>query len=257
MSPPSASPPRLDRAGTAHRPWPLPRGPWLMAQSWHDLLFAHWPVPVAALRPLVPAPLPLDTWEGRAWLGVVPFRMTGVRLRAAPPVPRLSAFLEVNVRTYVTLDGKPGVYFFSLDAENPLAVRAARQLFSLPYFDAEMGLERDGEAIAYRSRRTHRGAPPAELAATYRPVGEPYRAAPGSLDAWLTERYCLYSSGPSGRIRRLEVHHAPWPLQPAAAEISSNTLAAAAGLELPATPPLLHFARRLDVVFWPPRKASS
>jgi uncharacterized protein YqjF (DUF2071 family) len=256
MNPPSPSQPRLDRAGTAHRPWPLPRGPWLMAQSWHDLLFAHWPVPVEVMRPLVPASLPLDTWEGRAWLGIVPFRMTGVRLRAVPPLPRLSAFLEVNVRTYVTLGGKPGVYFFSLDAENPLAVRAARQLFSLPYFDAEMGLEDDAGAIAYRSRRTHRGAPPAALAASYRPAGEPFRAAAGSLDAWLTERYCLYSAGPRGQVRRLEIHHQPWPLQPAQAEIPRNTLAAAAGLELPASPPLLHFARRLDVVFWPPRKVS-
>jgi uncharacterized protein YqjF (DUF2071 family) len=248
--------PRLDDAGTAHRPWPLPRGPWLMTQKWHDLLFAHWPVPAAALRPLVPAALPLDTWEGRAWVGVVPFRMTGVRPRAVPPLPGLSAFLEVNVRTYVTLGGKPGVYFFSLDAENPLAVRAARSLFNLPYFDAGMSLERDGEAIGYRSRRTHRGAPPAELAASYRPVGEPAPAAAGSLDAWLTERYCLYSVGRRGRARRLEIHHAPWPLQPAEADLSRNTLAAAAGLELPAMPPLLHFARRLDVVFWPPRRAS-
>jgi uncharacterized protein YqjF (DUF2071 family) len=228
----------------------------VMAQSWHDLLFAHWPVPPAALAPLVPAEIPLDLWEGQAWISVVPFRMTGVRLRGTPPLPRLSSFLELNLRTYVTLGGKPGVYFFSLDAENPIAVRAARRWFHLPYFDAAMRLERDGEAVRYASRRTHRGAPAAELAGRYAPVGELFRAAPGSLDAWLTDRYCLYSKGPRGPVMRGEIHHEPWPLQRAEADLSRNTLVTAAGLPRPEAPPLLHFARRLDVVFWPPRKAS-
>lgn len=225
-----------------------------MAQRWHDLLFAHWALPPEAIAPRIPASLPLDTWEGRAYVGVVPFRMSGIRLRGTPPLPGLSSFLELNLRTYVTVGGKPGVFFWSLDAANRVAVRAARLGFHLPYFDAEMSLEREGQRLAYDSRRTHRGAPAAEFAARYEPVGEVVHAAPGSLDAWLTERYCLYAAGPHGRVYRGEIHHEPWPLQAARAEISCNTMAAAAGIELPDVPPLLCFARRLDVVIWPPRK---
>src|SRR5262245_21709039 len=165
----------------AHRPWPLPSGPWVMAQVWQDLLFAHWPIETAALRALVPASLALDTFDGRAWLGVVPFRMSGVRLRATPALPWLSAFAELNVRTYVTAEGKPGVFFFSLDAANPVAVAAARRFFHLPYFRARMSCRPDGDGIHYASRRNHRGAPPAELRGSSRPLGPPARAAAARL----------------------------------------------------------------------------
>src|SRR5918998_2507341 len=114
-------------AETAHRPWPLPDGPWLMAQTWGDLLFAHWPVPVEALRPLVPRPLPVDTFDGTAWLGVTPFEVSGLRLRGTVPAPRLSRFAELNVRTYTSHGGKPGIWFFSLDAASAVAVAAARR----------------------------------------------------------------------------------------------------------------------------------
>src|SRR5262245_39338566 len=124
----------LDRI--AHRPWPQPDGPWVMAQTWHDLLFAHWRIDSALLRPQIPSALEIDTFDGEAWIAVVPFRMSGVRLRMAPQVPGLSAFPEVNVRTYVKADGKPGVWFFSLDATNAVAVAAARLTFHLPYFRA-------------------------------------------------------------------------------------------------------------------------
>jgi uncharacterized protein YqjF (DUF2071 family) len=246
-------------APTDHRPWPPPAGPWIMAQSWHDLLFAHWPVAAAALRPLVPAALRLDTFGGQAWVGVIPFHMTGVRPRGVPPLPRLSAFPELNVRTYVALDDKPGVYFFSLDARSALAVSAARLFFRLPYYRARMAVAVTGDLVDYRSRRTHPGAPPAELVARYGPRGLGSRWAPGSLDHWLTERYCLYTTDPAGdpagRPYRAEIHHAPWPLQPAHATFERNDMAAAAGIALPDAPPLLHFARRLDVVVWPLRRA--
>lgn len=236
-----------------HRPWPLPRGPWIMAQRWHDLLFAHWPVPVAALRPIVPAPLQIDTWDGQAWIGVVPFRMTGVRPRGVPPLPWLSAFPELNVRTYVT-DGdgptaKPGVFFFSLDAANWLAAAAARWLYQLPYYHARMALRCAGDVVEYRSYRVD--IPPADLRARYRPTGPIQPFAPGSLDRWLTERYCLYTLEARGRIYRAEIHHAPWPLQPAEAEFEVNTMVAPLGVALPPAPPLLHFARRQDVIVWP------
>jgi hypothetical protein len=221
-----------------------------MHQSWHDLLFAHWPVPVDDLRRAVPASLPLDTFNDQAWVGVVPFRMSDVYPRYTFSVPGLSAFPELNVRTYVVVDGKPGVYFFSLDAANPLAVRLARSFFHLPYFDAHMSLvEKDGW-IEYRSHRTHNDAPGAELVCRYRPVGDPYLAQHGSLEEWLTERYCMYPAGADGRLYRGEIHHAQWSLQPAAAEFETNTMVLPHGLQLPHYPPILHFARRLEVVVW-------
>jgi uncharacterized protein YqjF (DUF2071 family) len=225
--------------------------------TWEDLLFAHWPVPAAALRPLVPPPLDLDTFDGSAWLGIVPFRMRGVRLRGLPAIPGTSAFPELNVRTYVTAEGKPGVWFFSLDAASRIAVRAARAWFHLPYFDARMESWRTGTEVAYSSRRTHRGAPPAEFAARYRPTADAYSPTRGSLEHFLTERYCLYAgdsaNADGSRLWRGEIHHQKWPLQPAEAEIMRNTMTAPLALRLPDTPPLLHFARRLDVVAWPPQ----
>lgn len=233
-----------------HRPWPRPRQPWIMAMQWHDLLFLHWPVPASALRPHIPLGLELETFAGQAWLGVVPFRMAGVRPRAMRALPALSAFPELNVRTYVTAGGKPGVWFFSLDAANLLAVEGARLAFHLPYFHAQMRCAAMGEAIDYRSTRTHAGAPPASFAATYRPSGPAYTAAPGTLDHWLTERYCLYAANRRGQVWRGEIHHRPWPLQPAEVQIAQNALAAPLGLALEGSP-LAHFARRLDVVAWP------
>ena len=237
-----------------HRPWPLPGGPWVMAQRWHDLLFAHWPVPATDVRALIPAGLEIDTFDGVAWLGVVPFRMSNVRLRGMPALPWLSLFPELNVRTYVVHEGKPGVWFFSLDAGNFVAVVIARQWFHLPYFHASMHIaERDAWAH-YRSTRTHRGAAPASLQAKYRPISPVQIARPRTLEYFLTERYCLYTADARGRLIRGEIHHGPWPLQIAEAEFAENTMAGAVGIALPAGQPLLHFAKRQDVVVWPPKK---
>lgn len=247
---PLAVPPAVRGNNHWHRPYPMPRGPWVMAQGWRDLLFAHWPVAMDLMRRLVPESLPLDTFDGRAWISIVPFRMEGVRPRLLPALPWLSAFPELNARTYVTRGGRPGVYFFSLDAGNPLAVRIARKFFHLPYFDADMTLFEKGDWFEYDSRRAHRGQPPARFVGRYRPTGGVYRAEDGSLDQWLTERYCMYPVSRTGRVYRGEIHHAPWPLQPAEAEIEINTLTESLGLELRGAP-LLHFARRLDVAVWP------
>jgi uncharacterized protein YqjF (DUF2071 family) len=237
-------------AGASHRPWPVPPWPWALAMRWHELLFMHWPLQPAVLRPLVPPPLEIDTFDGTAWIGVIPFYMTGVRPHYAPALPWASAFAEINVRTYVTIDGKPGVWFFSLDAANPLAVRAARLAFHLPYYDARMTVTRDGDTVRYTSRRIHRAIPPAELAVEYRPTGPAFLAPDGSLERWLTERYCLYAANWRGRVWRGEIRHARWPLQPAEAEIARNTMADPLRLALPARTSLLHFAQRLDVVAW-------
>ena len=223
-----------------------------MHQTWHDLLFAHWPVPVRDLPAGLPASLELDLFGGQAWISVVPFRMSGIRPRHLPALLWLSAFAELNVRTYVVRDGKPGVFFFSLDASNPMAVRIARRVFHLPYFDAKISLKYDGDWIEYRSRRTHRVAPAAELSARYRATGPVFRASPGSLEEWLTGRYCLYAVDRTGQISRTDIHHLPWPLQMAQCEFQLNTMTA-----LPEIKPLLQFARRLDIVAWAPERLDS
>jgi uncharacterized protein YqjF (DUF2071 family) len=234
----------------AHRPWPMPDSPWIMTQTWHDLLFAHWPVDKVRLASLIPDVLELDLFDGEAWVGIVPFHMTNVAPRGVPSLPWVSAFPELNVRTYVRAGGKPGVYFFSLDAGNPLAVAAARGLFNLPYFVAAMEVEEKVREIHYRSRRTASDAPPAELVASYAPAGPVFTATPGTLEYFLTERYCLFTVADDGHARRLDIHHPPWPLQPANAMFQTNTMADAAGLRLPSRAPLLHFAKRQDMVAW-------
>lgn len=236
----------LDAQGTAHRPWALPDRPWSIAMRWLDLAFLHRPVRPALLRAHVPAGLELDTFDGSAWLGSVPFRMEGVRPRRMPAVPGISDFPELNLRTYVTAQGKPGVWFFSLDVTGRLAVAIARTWFHLPYHRARMSsVERDAwiesthardERVAFRAR--------------YRGIGAPFRAAPGSLEAFLVERYCLYASDRRGRILRGDVHHAPWTLQRAECELELDTLAAQVGLGAAGGDPLAHFAHALDVVAW-------
>lgn len=241
----------------AHRPWPLPRAPWVMAQRWNDLLFAHWPVRTETIRALVPSSLTLDLHEDTAWLSITPFTLSHLRPRGVPALPGVSSFQELNVRTYVTLGGKPGVYFFSLDAGSPIAVAAARALYHLPYLRASMSIHHArGGAIHYHSRRTDDAAPEADFHASYRPVGDPVHAAPGTLDHWLSERYCLYALDSARRVYRAEIHHRPWPLQSAEARIEHNTMADAAGITLPDQPPRLSFARRLDVVVWLPQRVS-
>jgi hypothetical protein len=236
---------------TAHRPWPMPAAPWIMTQTWHDLLFAHWAVDVEALRARVPPALDLDLWEERAWLGIVPFRMTNVAPRGVPAVSRLSAFPELNVRTYVRVANKPGVFFFSLDAATVTAVYGARLLFGLPYYTAAMNVrEQDGQ-IHYTSRRTSPAGRRAALVARYRPTGPVYQARPGTRGYFLTERYCLYTVDKKGRAHRLEIHHPPWPLQRAEATFDVLDMTRQIGMTLPDRPPLLHFARRQDVVAFP------
>jgi uncharacterized protein YqjF (DUF2071 family) len=242
---------------TAHRPWPMPSSSWVMTQTWHDLLFAHWPVDAHMLREKIPAGFELDIFEGQAWVGVVPFHMSNVAPRGVPALPWVSAFPELNVRTYVRVANTPGVYFFSLDAGNPVAVGAARTLAHLPYYTAEMTVEKQDGWITYNSRRTSSGAPRAEFAARYRPVGELQPPADGTLDYFLTERYCLFTIDNDFHALHLDIHHPPWPLQGAEAEITVNTMADACGMRLPAVKPLLHFARRQDIVAWMPQRVDS
>lgn len=240
----------------AHRPWPMPKSPWIMRQDWCDLLFAHWSVPAEVMRELIPRELELDLFEGGAWLGVVPFRMDNVRFRCLPKLPGLSAFPELNLRTYVRHGERPGVWFFSLDATNRAAVMAARSWFDLPYHHARMSCETRDGFVEYSSSRVDLGEGAPKLRVRYRPTGGMARAEAGSLDQWLTERYCLYAQADDGRLSRAEIQHAPWLLQTAEAEFVQNDYPGAAGVVLPAQVPLLHFVSQLEVVVWPPQRLS-
>jgi len=218
-----------------------------LRMRWVDLAFLHWQVPLAALRPLVPEPLELDVFQGTAWIGVTPFRMTKVRPLLAPPIPTANDFPELNVRTYVRHGRWSGVYFFSLDAASKIAVKAARAATNLPYFHARMKQRRVKDEVHYESRRTRGGALAAEFRARYRPTGAVFQSEPGSLEHWLTERYCLFVTRRGG-LSRVDIEHDRWPLQPASADVEVNTVALAAGIELPAEKPHVCFSRQLDVV---------
>jgi hypothetical protein len=231
---------------TEHRPWPLPEGrPWIMAQTVEDLLFAHWRVPADAVRRLLPAGLDVDERDGSAWLGVTPFAVTGLRAHGLLPLPRASSFSELNVRTYVTREDRPGIWFLSLDASSHLAVAAARLLYRLPYFHADILFHRRGSRILFDSARDEGTA----FSAAYEPKGLPAAPSPGSIEEFLTERYCLYVEH-GGRLNRADIHHRPWPLQPVDADIQLNTMPPAS-LRVEGDT-LFHYSARQDVVIWAP-----
>ena len=233
-----------------HRPYELPEARWTWRQTWRRLAFLHWPGAAGVIQERLPEGLEVDTFEGEAWLGVVPFKMTGIAKRPLPPVPFTHEFEELNLRTYVkpTNGGPAGVWFFSLDAANWLACRTARLMFGLPYFHAAMSADERGDETIYDSRR--RDAPAGiGFTGRYRPTGGVFRSSPGSLEEWLTERYCLYATH-RGRLVRGDIHHEPWPLQPSEADIARNDLASGQGFTLPDIPPLVHYAERIDVIVW-------
>jgi len=234
----------IDRRTPTRRP----EGRAALRQRWSELLFLHWPVPLAALRSLVPAGLDIDTHEGTAYVGLVPFTMSGIRPVWAPPLPGLSSFHEVNVRTYVHLEGRdPGVWFMSLDASSRVAVLIARLTYHLPYRYARMSLERGPTGtVRYRSERRWPGPRPASCAMTYRPVGPAAPALPDTLEHFLAERYVLYAQH-EGRLFRGHVHHAPYPLQTAEVTDLDETLVAAAGIDRGTGAPIAHYAKGVSV----------
>jgi uncharacterized protein YqjF (DUF2071 family) len=236
----------------SHRPWPVPHKPWNMYQSWYETLFIHWKIPIDQMRTLVPDPLEIDTFDGNAWLGIVPFRVADAHLRHFPRIPFLSDFPELNVRTYVKYKEKPGVYFFSLEAPHIINVELARLFAHLPYMYALMTMRHDDNYTLFESQRFGRSQ--ACMAVSYGPNSNVFLADPGTVDHWLTERYCLYTRKERDGLFRQEIHHAPWPLQRARAMIGFNTMLAPLGLETPVEPPLLHYAAEQHVVFWSPEK---
>lgn len=227
-----------------HRPWPVPKRAWIMVQVWRDLLFAHWNLPPTEISRLVPKRLELDTFDGRAWVSITPFHMS-LRLRGMPPFPGMFDFPELNCRTYVTTQGKPGIFFFSLDTTNRAAVWGARNFYHLPYFNARMRIQKNGDSFLYSSKRGE-----ALWRAAYAPTSGPRTAEPGSLNYFLAERYCLYTVW-KGNTYRGEIHHVPWTLQPASVRIEENSVARAAGIELAGTPAAVSFCPELKVLIWP------
>jgi len=232
----------------SHRPWTLPKKPWLMTQKWQKLLFAHWPVNTDELMRFLPPGLELDLWEGQAWLGIVPFEMS-YQLRYCPWPVR---FGELNVRTYVIHQGKPGVLFLSLDASDLFTVYMARLTYSLPYYPAQIHIKKQPDSqIQYQSQRSQGQA---GFIGQYQPVSKPFEALSGSFEYWLTERYCLYAQNRSGSLFRGDVHHLPWQLHLAEATIQENTMATVHRVNLPDISPILHYADNIDVVIWPLEK---
>ncbi|MBB6450569.1 hypothetical protein HNR44_002552 [Geomicrobium halophilum] len=233
---------------TSHRPFPLPKGPWFMTQTWQEVLFAHWPLSPDSLQSKIPEPLEMDTYNGNAWIGILPFHLTHLRARLLPPIPFVQTFPEINVRTYVTYRGQPGIYFFSLDASHWLTVFGARSFFHLPYHYAHIKIKKKKGYIYYYSQRENN-----RFEASYQPTSPVFTAAKHSLEYWLSERYRLYTSHKK-QLYSLDIHHRPWQLQTADAVFTKNSLAASHQISLPSTTPLLHYAKKQKVFFWPLRR---
>lgn len=237
---------------TQHRQYPKPRSPWAMTQTWNHLLFAHWAVEPELVKAMIPRGLNLDTFDGKAWIGVIPFNISHIRLRALPPIPYTTSFPEINVRTYVTRDDKPGVWFFSLDASHALAVWMARTFVHLPYYHARMQVRTErGNRVLYRSHRLNPVGREGRFIAAYQPLGSRFTPQRNSLDDWLTHRFCLYSSSDK-HLYRVDIHHLPWNLQEANATFDENTMVPE---QLPLMEqPRLHYARQMKTFIWLPAR---
>lgn len=236
----------IDRLSIREKPSGLP----IMYQSWQKLLFMHWQLPPVLLRPHIPEPLVLDIFEGQAWIAVTPFVVRNARPVFAPPVPCLSNFNEINVRTYVHLDGVPGVWFFSLDASSLFAVLGARFAYRLPYYTASMRMKEDGAEITYSSKRI---SGPVEIGAKWRKGELLGEAREESLEFFLVERYCLYAVEGS-KVYRARIHHPPWKLQRAELLDCHSTMIAGQRLPTPSGDPLLHYSEVQDTAIWPLQK---
>jgi len=239
-----------------------PDQPVLLLQNWHHLLFLHWQVPAEELQRMIPPELTIDTFEGKAYVGLVPFTMTGVRPVLTPPLPWISNFHEVNVRTYVHLRGEdPGVWFFSLDASSTIAVAAARAAYKLPYFHSQIEFSASNDPLPSVDFDSHRddpnGAQPANARIRYQAMdGIVSAASPGTIEHFLLERYILYASDSSHHLHRARVHHQPYPMQRADLLECDETLVWASGIRRPQDSPLKHYAREVNVKVYPLERCS-
>jgi hypothetical protein len=230
---------------TEHRNSPMPKGPWLMTQKWEDLLFLNFPVTPETMRQHIPSGLELDTYEGKAWITVIPFRITDMRMRMLPSFPYIRKFLELNVRTYVKKDGIPGIYFFSLDASKLLPVLGAR-MTTLPYYYAKMNMKKKGDWFHYYSKRRSLENP--IFKGKYKPISKSFYPENGTLNHWLVERYYLWTEVKSILLAG-GIHHLRWEVAEAEAQLQQQEY-----------PPFLSdtsnemiflYASSIRVLFWP------
>lgn len=235
-----------------HRPISLPDTPWVMQQTWKDLLFLHYKLPYRLLRKFVPSGLELDLYKGECWISIAPFKMRRVRVRWLPPIPTTYNFLELNLRTYVNYNGRPGVYFFSLDSSSTIASIAARAAF-LPYFRADMNIRHHHNRFYFESNRKGNNKAPAELKLTYWPEDKKFLPIKGTLTHWLVERYCLIQQTKAKKVITIDIHHLPWQLHTASAEIHKNSLTKSMGFTIPDQQPIIQFAKHQKVLIWPLR----
>ncbi|SDK28700.1 YqjF family protein [Sediminibacillus albus] len=228
-----------------------PRWPWVAEQRWDDVLFIHWPIPYEILRPHVPEQFELETYNGNAWISVVPFQGNKNRFRGMPgPIPFVSSFLELNVRTYIKYNGEQGVYFFSFDADSNAAVAGARAVFSLPYMKANMSIKRSKHAVLFQSKRIHEGEAPAQFYASYRPISQKSTAKEGSLTHWLSERYCLFTFK-GNKVLKGSIIHSPWELQEAELDLDMSDVVPFLPEEYLTNKPLVHYSKSKKVHFFP------
>ncbi|WKA54283.1 YqjF family protein [Planococcus shixiaomingii] len=223
--------------------------PWIMTQEWHNLLFLHWPIPPDLLLPHIPQELELDLYDGQAWVGVVLFKAKRTRPRLLPPVPGAGTYLELNVRTYVKLNGKSGVFFFSLDADSPLAVKTATTGDFLPYRHARMAMEEHRGTWRFQSKRIHEHSFSEILDLSFRVISPPI--VKNELEGWLTERYCLWTK-PKNRLFRVDIEHDPWQLEYVKGTVYRNTMASFLPVDFPQELAITHYSEWQKVRFFPP-----
>lgn len=233
-----------------HRPYPLPSKNWIMRQTWKNVLFLHWPIPLEKLRPHIPTSLQIDTYKGTAWLGIILFVLEGIYPFGLSSISLTPKFPEINVRTYVTYNGKPGIYFLSIDVDNWASLKIAKHWYHLPYHSAHISFQKEGESFHCHSVRRENRNDPLSFHCKYASVSDVYAPKEGTLDHWLTERYCFYSSNNGVSIYCGEIHHQPWPLQKAKIELVNHTLFTPFHFDLPEEKPVIHFSPGVDSLMW-------
>jgi uncharacterized protein len=250
---------RIDRLiESEQRAHPGRHGHWLMFEAWEDLLLASWPIDPAVLRPIIPPTLEVDTFDGTAWVSIVPFRAADMRLFSRMgAIPGQVQFPELNFRTYVKHAGTAGVYFLSLDCPGAVASFIGSKWFGLPFKEASMTVERRGGTVHVRSQRITHGGPPVEFAASYSPRGTAAATVPGALDDFLTNRLSLFVMDRHGHLHRGDIWHEPWLLQPVDVTIDVNTIPSPLGITLPGVPLHAAFAARTDSLVYLPARVET
>ncbi|MEW9677729.1 DUF2071 domain-containing protein [Lentibacillus sp. L22] len=236
---------------TDHREYPLPNGPWMMTQTWENVLFLHWPVAKKELQDHIPSGLDLDTYDGNAWISIIPFRVRRMRLRNTPRVPYFHTFLELNVRTYVKYRGISGVYFFSLDASKAHAVFGARMV-TLPYFYAKMNMKKRHHTFFYES---HRIGSDAVFKGSYQPTGEAFYPQKDSLNYWLAERYFLWTQK-HRKLYQAGIHHLPWKMKQAQVNVEKPMLPSFLSSDVQKRAPLATYSPTKTALFWMVKKVN-